>query len=87
MKMKASVYPVQFTDQLSLEVSVESKESVIVCLLDHELTILRMFSWPLQAGKNKVSFNDVASLPAGEYAVTIANHGGKNLFNTKVIKS
>ena len=87
MKMMASVYPDPFTDHLSLEVSVELKESVIVCMLDHEQAIVRMFSWPLQAGKNKVSFYDVKSLPAGEYSVTITNPGGKNLFVTKVVKS
>lgn len=86
MKMKASVYPDPFTEHLSIDVSVESKESVIVCMFDHEQAILRMFSWPLQAGKNKVSFQDIASLPTGEYTVTITNPDGKNLFNAKVVK-
>ncbi len=87
MKMKASVYPNPFTSHLSLEVSVDLKESVIVCMLDGEQTIVRMFSWPLQAGKNKVSFNDVTALATGEYSVTVTNPGGKNLFVTKVTKN
>ena len=87
MKMKASVSPNPFTSHLSLEVSVDGKESVIVSMLDHEQSIVRMFSWPLQAGKNKVSFNDVNSLGPGEYSVTVTNQGGKNLFATRVIKN
>lgn len=87
MKMKATVYPNPFTSQLSLEVSVELKESVIVCMLDREQNIVRMFSWPLQAGKNKVSFNDVTSLADGDYSVTVTNPGGKNLYATKVSKN
>ena len=86
MKMKVSVYPNPFTKELSLEVSVELKESIIVCMLDQQQSIVRMLSWPLQQGKNKAAVNDVASLTPGEYTLTIANAAGKNVYHTKVMK-
>ena len=86
MKMKVSVYPNPFTQELSLEVSVELKESVIVCMFDQQQSIVRMLSWPLQKGKNKAAVNDVASLTPGEYTVTIANAAGKGVYRTKVQK-
>ncbi|MBE7174137.1 MAG: hypothetical protein INR73_26415 [Williamsia sp.] len=85
--MKVSVYPNPFTQELSLEVSVDLKESVIVCVLDHQQSIVRMLSWPLQKGKNKAAVNDVAPLPPGEYTVTISNAAGRNVFHTKVEKA
>lgn len=86
MKMKTSVYPNPFTDELCLDVSVDDKESVIVCVLDQQQAIVRMFSWPLQKGKNKASVNDAGALPAGEYTITLANGFGKNVFTAKAQK-
>lgn len=84
--MKVSVYPNPFAQELSLEVSVNLKESVIVCVLDQHRSIVRMLSWPLQKGSNKAAVNDAASLTPGEYTVTIANAAGRNVFSAKVMK-
>lgn len=45
-----------------------------------------MMNWSLKKGTNKTSFEDLESLPAGNYFVDIRDMEGKNLFNTKLVK-
>ena len=86
MTTQVSVYPNPFASTLSFEVVVESNESAIVRMLDHNQKIIKMMSWNLKKGTNKTSFDDLQSLPSGSYYIDIKNMEGKNLFNTKLVK-
>jgi hypothetical protein len=86
MATNVSVYPNPFETALSLEVFVEENEETIVRMVNNDQKIIKMLSWNLQKGTNKTSWDDLGSLPAGNYFVEIRNMEGKNMFSTKLIK-
>lgn len=86
MTTQVSIYPNPFGSTLSFEVFVENNEATIVRLLDQKQKIVKMISWHLKRGTNKTSFDNLQSLPNGNYYVDIKNLEGNNLFSTKLAK-
>lgn len=86
MTTQVNIYPNPFVNNLSLEVLVENHFSAIVQILDQNRKIIKMISWNLKKGTNKTTFEDLDSLPSGEYHLDIKNMDGANLFDTKLIK-
>ena len=87
MTTQVSVYPNPFTSHLSFEISVEQNESSIVRMLNNNQKIIKMMSWNLKKGTNKMSFENLELLPAGNYYIDIKNMEGTNLFSTRLVKS
>ena len=85
MCTQVSIYPNPFLSTLSFEVTVEHNASAIVQMLDVDLKIVKMLSWNLKKGTNKISLDDLGALPAGNYYVDIKNIDGKNLFTSKIV--
>lgn len=83
---QVNIYPNPFTNNLSLEVLVESHLSTIVQILDQNQKIIKMMSWNLKKGSNKTTFDDLDSLAAGEYRLDIKNIDGSYLFDAKLSK-
>ncbi len=79
-----NIYPNPFSHRISLEISSEEKETVIVSLLSKSGSIIRMFSWPLKPGINVTSLDGLRNLPAGEYGIQFKDTSG-NILNTVAI--
>ncbi|MEJ7736550.1 MAG: T9SS type A sorting domain-containing protein [Chitinophagaceae bacterium] len=86
MTTQVSIYPNPFASSLSFEIIVENNEATIIRLLDQKQKIIKMISWHLKKGTNKTSFDNLQSLPNGNYFVDIKNLDGSNLFSTKIAK-
>lgn len=83
---QVNMYPNPFTNNLSLEVLVDTNLSAIVQILDQSEKIIKMMSWNLKKGTNKTTFEDLQSLPPGEYLLDIKNIDGTYLFDAKLSK-
>lgn len=86
MSTQVTMFPNPFLSSLSFEVIVENQASAIIQMLDQQLKIIKMLSWNLKKGTNKISIDDLENLPAGDYFVDIKDMDGKNLFATKIAK-
>jgi hypothetical protein len=86
MTTQVSVYPNPFTTSITFEIIIEKNELSIVRMLDKNHKIIKMMSWQLNKGTNKMLFENLEKLPAGNYFLDIINMEGTNLFSTRLEK-
>lgn len=73
---KITIYPNPFTSRISVEITSEVNEHVIVSITNSEDRILKMFSWHLKPGANTTSIDRLGTLTAGTYYIHIKNSDG-----------
>jgi hypothetical protein len=82
-----SVFPNPFDHFIILEVTCEEALDSIILLADLGLgKIVRMMGAGLKDGINRVSLDDLYSLPAGQYQLDIKTVDGDVLYQTMLIK-
>jgi hypothetical protein len=82
-----SVFPNPFDHFIFLEVTCEEPMDCIILLADLGLgRIVRMMGASLKNGLNRLSFDDLRSLPVGHYQLDIKTVDGDVLYQTMLIK-
>ncbi|HEV3325302.1 MAG TPA: hypothetical protein VG052_06835 [Puia sp.] len=82
-----SVFPNPFDHFIFLEVTCEEPMDCIILLADLGLgRIVRMIGASLKNGLNRLSFDDLRSLPVGHYQLDIKTVDGDVLYQTMLIK-
>ena len=87
MAIEISVYPNPFDYYLVLEITCEDNIDCIILLADvRQGKIIRMLGVGLKSGMNRIPFNDLATLEAGNYQLEIKTADGDPIHRTKVFK-
>jgi hypothetical protein len=82
-----SVFPNPFDHFIFLEVTCEEQMDCIILLADLDPgKIVRMMGASLKNGINRVSLDDLHSLPVGNYQLDIKTVAGDVLYQTMLIK-
>ena len=82
-----SVFPNPFDYFVFLEVTCEEPMDCIILLADlGPGKIVRMIGASMKNGVNRVSLDDLYSLPAGNYQLDIKTVAGEVLYQTMLIK-
>ena len=82
-----SVYPNPFDHFVTLEVTCEENQDCIILLADlQQSKIVRMMGASMKNGINRVSLDDLHSLPLGHYQLDIKTVAGYVLYQTMLIK-
>ena len=82
-----SVFPNPFDHFIFLEVTCEEPQDCIILLADlGPGKIIRMMGAGLKSGMNRLSFDDLKSLGAGQYQLDIKTVDGEVLYQTMLIK-
>ncbi|HUB60890.1 MAG TPA: hypothetical protein VL978_09320 [Puia sp.] len=82
-----SVFPNPFEHFIFLEVTCEEQMDCIILLADlGPGKIVRMMGAGLRNGLNRLSLDDLQSLPAGHYQLDIKSVNGDMLYQTMLIK-
>ncbi len=82
-----SVYPNPFNYFIVLEVSCEDDTDCIILLTDNGAgKIIRMLGAGLKNGINRISLDDLQSLPGGQYMLDVKTAVGESIYQTLLIK-
>jgi hypothetical protein len=82
-----SVYPNPFNYFIILEVTCEENTDCIILLADLGLgRIIRMLGAGLKNGINRISLDDLQTLPAGQYQLDVKTALGESIYETMLIK-
>jgi hypothetical protein len=82
-----SVFPNPFDHFIFLEVTCEEPLDCIILLADlGPGKIIRMMGAGFKSGMNRLSFDDLRSLGAGQYQLDIKTVDGEVLYQTMLIK-
>lgn len=83
-----SVFPNPFNQYVILEVTCEEALDCIILLVDLAPgKIIRMLGAGLKNGVNRLSLDDLQSLPVGQYQLDIKTVTGDVLYQTMLIKN
>ena len=83
---KLTAYPNPFVNSITIEISTDRDDHVIIRMRERKGKILRMFSWHLLEGSNLCSLNDLHDLLEGDYILDAVNEEGIVLGNAKVLR-
>lgn len=87
MAIEISVYPNPFDHYLMLEITCEESLDCIILLADLQHgKIIRMLGAGLKTGINRVPFDDLHNLSAGNYQLEIKTATADTVFRTKLFK-
>jgi hypothetical protein len=87
MAIEISVYPNPFDHYLMLEITCEETIDCIILLADLQHgKIIRMLGAGLKIGINRVPFDDLQSLSAGNYQLEIKTASADSVFRTRLFK-
>ena len=84
--MEIVTYPEKFSDDITIEISTDSEDHCIIVLSNQVGRILRMMGVNVIQGKNKVHFNNVTMLEAGNYQISVKNTNSNILYSSKLTK-
>ena len=83
---KLTAFPNPFVNSITIEISTDKNDHVIIRMRETKGKILRMFSWHLFEGSNLCSLNDLNDLLDGDYVLDAVNEDGIVLGNAKVLR-
>jgi hypothetical protein len=79
-------YPEKFSDDITVEISAESEDHCIIVLSNQMGRILRMMGVNVNQGKNEIHVDNVNSLEAGIYQLSVKNKNSNILFSSILTK-
>jgi hypothetical protein len=79
-------YPEKFSDDITVEISAESEDHCIIVLSNQMGRILRMMGVNVNRGKNEIHVDNVNSLEAGIYQLSVKNKNSNILFSSILTK-
>ncbi len=83
---KLTAFPNPFVNSITIEISTDKNDHVIIRMRETKGKILRMFSWHLLEGSNLCSLTDLNDLLDGDYVLDAVNEDGIVLGNAKVLR-
>jgi hypothetical protein len=87
MAIEISVYPNPFDHHIMLEITCDEAIDCIITLADiGEGKLLRMLGVGLVRGTNRIPFDNLESLSAGNYQLEIKTSSGDPLYRTRLFK-
>jgi hypothetical protein len=84
--MEIATYPDQFSDDITVEISADSEDHCIIILTNHLGRILRMMGVNVNQGKNQIHMDNVRTLEAGLYHLSVKNTQSNILYNSILTK-
>jgi hypothetical protein len=84
---EVSIYPNPFDSFIILEITCEEDTDCIILLADlGPGRIIRMLGAGLKTGINRISLDDLQSLPVGQYQLDVKTAVGESIYQTMLIK-
>jgi hypothetical protein len=84
--MEIASYPEKFSDDITVEISADSEDHCIIILSNHLGRILRMMGVNVNQGKNQIHMDNVRSLEAGPYHLSVKNTQSNILYSSILTK-
>jgi hypothetical protein len=84
--MEITTYPDKFSDDITVEISADSEDHCIIILSNQMGRILRMMGVNVNQGKNQVHVDNVNTLEAGIYQISVKNKNSNVLYSTILTK-
>ena len=84
--MEIATYPEKFSDDIIVEISAETEDHCIIVLSNQMGRILRMMGVNVNQGKNQIHVDNVNSLEAGIYQLSVKNTNSNILFSSILTK-
>jgi hypothetical protein len=84
--MEIATFPEKFSDDITVEISADSEDHCIIVLSNHMGRILRMMGVNVNQGKNQIHVDNVKSLEAGIYQLSVKNASANILFSSILTK-
>jgi hypothetical protein len=84
--MEIATYPEKFSDEITIEISADSEDHCIIVLSNQMGRILRMMGVNVNQGKNEIHVDNVNSLEAGIYQLSVKNINSNILFSSILTK-
>jgi hypothetical protein len=84
--MEIASFPEKFTDDITVEISADSEDHCIIVLSNQMGRILRMMGVNVNEGKNQIHMDNVRSLEAGIYQLSVKNTQSSILYSSILTK-
>jgi hypothetical protein len=84
--MEIATYPEKFSDEITVEISADSEDHCIIVLSNQMGRILRMMGVNVNQGKNQIHMDNVRSLEAGVYQLSVKNAQSNILYSSILTK-
>jgi hypothetical protein len=84
--MEIATYPEKFSDDITVEISADSEDHCIIVLSNQMGRILRMMGVNVNQGKNQIHVDNVNSLEAGIYQISVKNKNSNVLYSSILTK-
>ena len=84
--MEIATYPEKFTTDITVEISADSEDHCIIVLSNQMGRILRMMGVNVNEGKNKIHVDNVNTLEAGIYQLSVKNTDSNILYSSILTK-
>ncbi len=84
--MEIATYPEKFSDEITVEISADSEDHCIIVLSNQMGRILRMMGVNVNQGKNQIHMDNVRSLEAGVYLLSVKNTQSNVLYSSTLTK-
>jgi hypothetical protein len=84
--MEIATYPEKFSDDITVEISADSEDHCIIVLSNQMGRILRMMGVNVNQGENKIHVDNVNTLEAGIYQLSVKNTNSNILYSSILTK-
>jgi hypothetical protein len=84
--MEIATYPEKFSDDITVEISTDSDDHCIIVLSNQMGRILRMMGVNVNQGKNQIHMENVNTLEAGIYQLSVKNKQSNILYSSILTK-
>jgi hypothetical protein len=84
--MEIATYPEKFSDDITVDISADSEDHCIIMLSNQYGRILRMMGVNVNQGRNQIHVDNVASLEAGIYQLSVKNKNSNILYSSILTK-
>jgi hypothetical protein len=84
--MEIATYPEKFSDDITVEISADSEDHCIIILTNNLGRILRMMGVNVNQGKNQIHMDNVRTLEAGLYHLSVKNTQSNILYSSILTK-
>ena len=84
--MEIATYPEKFSDEITVEISADSEDHCIIVLSNQMGRILRMMGVNVNQGRNQIHMDNVRTLEAGMYQLSVKNTQSNILYSSILTK-
>ena len=84
--MEIATYPAKFSDDITVDISSDAEEHCIIVITNHRGRILRMMGVNVTKGKNQIHVENVNTLEAGVYQLSVKNKSSNVLYSSTLTK-